>query len=98
MADYHRLRILFETERYAIVQEPGGNWSDNSGVHYGGTTYWLVDKQCTYRRQVGLMDAETLQHGGRPKLAQWKKLITERDGSHQVFASVNLVKASLEAE
>jgi hypothetical protein len=84
LADYRQLRILLENERYAIVQSPGGPWWDNSGKHYGATTYYKVDKQAlaTYRKSVGLLDSQEIQHGGRAKLAQWKKLIesTEEQG------------------
>lgn len=80
LADARHLRILLDGPRYAVVQDPGGIWYDNSGPHYGSTSYHLVDKQAThYRKSVGLMDTETLQHGGRAKLAQWKKLIKERE-------------------
>lgn len=79
LADGAKLRVLLENERYAIVQEPGGMWWDNSGGHYGASTYWQVDKTKleTYRKSVGLLDCKEIQHGGRPKLAQWKKLIEE---------------------
>jgi hypothetical protein len=79
LADGHQLRILLENDRYAVVQGPGGKWYDNSGEHYGATTYYLITKEAlpTYRNSVGLLDAQEIQHGGRAKLAQWKKLIEE---------------------
>ena len=79
LAEGSKLRILLENDRYAVVQTPGGRWWDNSGGHYGGASYSLVDKQRlhTYRKSVGLMDCMEIQQGGRPKLAQWKKLIEE---------------------
>ncbi len=75
--DCRKIRILLENDRYAVVQSPGGRWGDNSGTHYGATTYYMVDKQDLpkYRKSVGLLDAKELQHGGRAKLAQWKKLM-----------------------
>jgi hypothetical protein len=80
LAEHRYLRILLEGTRYAVVQIPGGTWFDNSGGHYGQTTFYLVDKQATnYRKGIGLLDAKELQHGGRAKLAQWKKLIQEQE-------------------
>lgn len=83
LADGDKLRILLENERYAVVQSPGGRWYDNSGGHYGGASYDLVDKTLlhTYRKSVGLMDCVTLQQGGRAKLAQWKELIESYTGA-----------------
>jgi hypothetical protein len=79
LAEGSKLRILLENERYAVVQIPGGRWWDNSGAHYGGASYHLVDKTllATYRKSVGLLDTMEIQQGGRPKLAQWRKLIEE---------------------
>lgn len=79
LASYRKLRVLFETERHAIVHSPGERWWDNSGGHYGGVAFYLVDKGAiaTYRRGVGLLDTKELQVGGRAKLAQWKTLIKE---------------------
>ena len=89
LADGAKLRVLLENERYAVVQEPGGLWWDNSGGHYGGTTYWLVDKTKleTYRKSVGLLDCKEIQHGGRPKLAQWKKLIEAKEEPNEIPSS-----------
>lgn len=80
LAGQRHIRILLENERYAVVQEPGGKWYDNSGGHYGGASYHLVDKQLlhTYRKSVGLLDCKVLQQGGRAKLAQWKQLIAPK--------------------
>jgi hypothetical protein len=79
LADQRHIRILLENERFAVVQCPGGKWYDNSGEHYGASSYSLVDKRLlhTYRKSVGLMDCKELQHGGRAKLAQWKRLIEQ---------------------
>lgn len=80
LASARHIRILLEGQRYAVVQDPGTYWFDNGGKHYGGTEYWLVDKQAThYRKGCGLLDAETLQKGGRAKLAQWQKLIHKKE-------------------
>jgi len=81
LAGQRHIRILLENERYAVVQEPGGKWYDNSGGHYGGASYHLVDKQAlhTYRKSIGLLDCKVLQEGGRAKLAQWKRLIEQKE-------------------
>ena len=79
LADCRKLRVLIDGERFAVVQSPGGRWYDNSGGHYGGTTFYLVDKEGTFRPSVGLLDCKELQHGGRAKLAQWKQLVEESD-------------------
>ncbi len=79
LAEQRHIRILLENDRFAVVQTPGGKWYDNSGAHYGPSSYSLVDKRLlhTYRKSVGLMDCKELQHGGRAKLAQWKRLIEQ---------------------
>jgi hypothetical protein len=77
-----KTRVLLENERYAIVQSPGANWSDNGGVHYGATAYYLVDKQANMRNSVGLLDCREIQSGGRAKLAQWKGLLKHEDQDH----------------
>ncbi len=81
LADSWKIRILLENDRYAVVQSPGGMWWDNSGGHYGAASYDLVDKRKldTYRKGCGLLECKELQHGGRAKLAQWKKLIEAPD-------------------
>jgi hypothetical protein len=76
LADNHRFRILLESERYAIVQIPGGDFANGQVRQYGTTTYYKVDKQATtLRAGVGLIDSEKIQDGGRAKLTQWRKLI-----------------------
>ena|SRR5271166_5873683 len=81
LSEARKIRVLLENDRYAVVQSPGGMWWDNSGGHYGKASYDLVDKRKldTYRKGVGLMDCKEIQHGGRAKLAQWKKLIEMTD-------------------
>jgi len=92
LAEGHQTRILLENDRYVVAQSPGGRWGDNSGTHYGATTYYLIDKQAlpTYRKSVGLLDAKELQHGGRAKLAQWRKLIEMTDD--EITAKLAVVK------
>lgn len=75
LSDGHKIRILAETERYAIVQIPGGDFANGQVRQYGCTDYYKMDKQAPMRRGVGLLDAQELQSGGRAKLAKWKKEI-----------------------
>jgi hypothetical protein len=84
LSDCRKLRVLIDGTRFAVVQSPGGRWYDNSGGHYGGTTFYLVDKQKQYRASVGLMDCRELQHGGRAKTAQWKQLVEAADRGENV--------------
>lgn len=72
-------RVLIDGTRFAIVQSPGGMWYDNSGGHYGGASYHLVDKQKKYRPAHGLLDTIEVQSGGRAKTAQWKRLVDSLD-------------------
>jgi hypothetical protein len=71
--------VLIDGKRFAVVQSPGGTWFDNSGGHYGATAYYLVDKEANLRKAHGLLDCQELQHGGRAKMAQWKRLVEEED-------------------
>jgi hypothetical protein len=84
LSDCRKIRVLIDGIRFAVVQSPGGKWYDNSGGHYGATTFYLVDKQAKIRPSVGLMDCRELQHGGRAKTAQWKKLVEAADRGENV--------------
>jgi hypothetical protein len=75
LADNHKFRVLWENERHAVVQIPGGEFANGQVRQYGSTTYYKVDKNFSYRSSIGLLDAERLQEGGRAKLTQWKKQI-----------------------
>ena len=81
LSGYDKFRILIDGKRFAIVQTPGGRWFDNSGGHYGGAGYHIVDKEAVpnLRKAHGLLDTREIQQGGRAKLAQWKQLIKESD-------------------
>jgi hypothetical protein len=79
LAEGRKSRVLIDGTRFAVVQSPGGRWYDNSGEHYGGAAYYLVDKEKQYRKAHGLLDCKELQHGGRAKTAQWKQLVERKD-------------------
>jgi hypothetical protein len=79
LAEGRKTGVLIDGKRFAVVKSPGGTWFDNSGGHYGATTYYLVDKEKQYRKAHGLLDCRELQHGGRAKMAQWKKLVDGLD-------------------
>ena len=79
LAECRKTRVLIDGTRFAVVQIPGGRWGDNSGTHYGQTTYYFVDKQQELRSGYGIMDCRELQHGGRAKTAQWKLLVEQSD-------------------
>lgn len=81
LAGNRNLRVLIDGTRFAVVQAPGGMWYDNSGGHYGATSFYLVDKQRQYRKAHGLLDCRVLQHGGRAKTAQWKLLVETCDNT-----------------
>jgi hypothetical protein len=72
LSHYEKLRVLIDGRRFAVVQQPGYKWFDNSGGHAGLSTYFLVDKRRPVRKGYGLINHRTLQHGGRAKLTQWK--------------------------
>ncbi len=79
LAGSQKFRVLIDGDRFAIVQTPGGKWFDNSGGHYGSTSFYLVDKQRELRKAHGLLDCREIQQGGRAKTAKWKKLVEELD-------------------
>lgn len=75
LADGAKTRILIDGARFAVVQSPGGRWGDNSGTHYGATTFYFVDKQQPLRKGRGLLNCYQLQHAGRAKTAKWKRVV-----------------------
>lgn len=79
LAHFQKLRVLIDGKRFAIVQEPGYKWFDNSGGHAGYATYFLVDKEKGVRAGHGLLDQQIIQNGGRAKLAKWKGLVEFAD-------------------
>jgi hypothetical protein len=85
LSEGSKSRILIDGTCFAVVQSPGGRWFDNSGGHYGSTSYHLADKQRQYRPAHGLLDCVELQHGGRAKLAQWKRLVTAADAAPETL-------------
>jgi hypothetical protein len=84
LAECRKIRVLIDGTRFAIVQTPGGKWYDNSGGHYGQTSFYLVDKQAQLRKGYGLLDCREIQQGGRAKTAQWKKLVEAADRGENV--------------
>lgn len=81
-SDYQTWRLLIEGANFAVVQTPGGRWGDNSGTHYGKTSYYLVDKRSDPRHGHGMEYWKELKHGGRigaKTKREWKALVDKSD-------------------
>jgi hypothetical protein len=80
--NYYRWRLLIDGMNFAVVQSPGERWGDNSGRHYGATTYYLVDKRSDPRFGHGVQYWKELKHGGgigSKTKAEWKALVESCD-------------------
>lgn len=94
LSDCGKIRVLIDGTRFAVVQSPGAKWYDNSGGHYGQTSFRLVDKEQQLRKGYGLLDCHELQHGGRAKTTQWKRLVEEADKTPTLLEAMLGRKAS----
>lgn len=68
IAEARHFICILDGERFSIVKSPGSRWWDNSGGHYSGVDFMVVDKQHPEAYSVGrgIMRAGiTLKHGGR---------------------------------
>ena len=79
LVEASEIRLLIDGNKYAVIQIPGGNWSDNGGTHYGPTEYIFVikgsDRNC-------LRDSKIIKVGGRKTKAlmnEWKTLVEKLD-------------------
>jgi hypothetical protein len=81
-SEFQKWRLLIDGVNFAIVQTPGGTWGDNSGTHYGKTSYYLVDKRSDPRHGHGMQYWKELKHGGRigaKTKREWKALVDASD-------------------
>ena len=98
-AGYEKFRLLVEGVNFAIMQTPGGRWGDNSGTHYGKTSYYLVDKRSDPRRGHGMQYWKELKHGGRigaKTKREWKALVDKSDKANTFIVNEEDERHALE--